>query len=153
MIACLSDPLNCTAWSSCHCQNEIRRKCMLKHIQATMIKLGRDTISCVNRPPGQRSPRYIHAFIMGLEREALASRQQLQALICLLKSFMRWRPGALGESIGLNKSLHNETHGDPFRTHLFKKNTNKNRPYHKPVSWTIRSARRPVGRQQHIRKL
>lgn len=56
------------------------------------------------------------------------------------------------ESVGRSNSLHKETHGDPSRSHSFKTITNKNRPYHKPVSWTIRSARRPVGRQQHIRR-
>ena len=120
MIACLSDPLNGKSWSSYHCQNKIRRKCIFKHIVATVIRLTGDTIGSVNRPPGQQTPRYIHAFIMCLEREALASRQQLQALIRPWKSFMRFRPGALGESIGLNKLLYKEPRGDPSRTHPFK---------------------------------
>ena len=117
MIACLSDPLNGKAWLSYHCQDKIRHKCIFKHIVATVIRLIGDTIG---RPPGQRSPRYIYAFIMCLEREALASRQQLQALIRPWKSFMRFRPGALGESIGLNKLLDKEPRGDPSRTHPFK---------------------------------
>ena len=120
MIACLSDPLNGKSWSSYHCQNKIRRKCIFKHILATMIRLIGDTIGCVYRPPGQRLPRHIHAFIMCIEWETLASRQLLQALIRPWKAFMRWRPGALGESIGRSNSLHKETHGDPSRTHLLK---------------------------------
>ena len=120
MIACLSDPLNGTTWSSYHCQNKIRRKCMLKHIVATVIRLTGYTLGCVNRPPGQRSPRYIHAFIMCPKRETLAFRQHLQALIRPLELFMRCRPNAPGESIGLNKSLHKEPRGDPSRTHPFK---------------------------------
>ena len=113
MIACLSDPLNGKAWSSYHCQDKIRHKCIFKHIVATVIRLTGDTIGCVNRPPGQQTPKYIHAFIMCLERETLASRQQLQVLIRPWKSFMRFRPGALGESIGLNKLLYKEPRGDP----------------------------------------
>ena len=120
MIACLSDPLNGKAWSSYHCQDKIRHKCIFKHIVATVIRLTGDTIGCVNRPPGQRSSRYIHSFIMCLERETLPSRQQLQALIHPWESFMRFRPGALRESIGLNKLLHKEPRGDPSRTHPFK---------------------------------
>ena len=120
MIACLSDPLNGKAWSSYHCQDKIRHKCIFKHIVATVIRLTGDTIGCVNRPPGQQTPRYIHAFIMCLEREVLASRQQLKALIRPRELLIRYRPGALGESIGLNKLLDKEPRGDPSRTHPFK---------------------------------
>ena len=120
MIACLSDPLNGKAWSSYHCQDKIRHKCIFKHIVATVIRLTGDTIGCVNRPPVQQTPRYIHAFIMCLERETLASRQQLQALIRPRELLIRRRPDSLGESIGLNKLLHKEPRGNPSRTHPFK---------------------------------
>lgn len=151
MTACLPDLLNGTACSTYHSWAALWQNCMKKHAQAYKIKLFGDAWGCVLRPFSQQVHTHIHNFIMCLNQERIWFSKYLDEVMypsaLLTRNCLSYYPDSPQESIGRQRSSHKEIHDDPFRIHPLKIITNKNRPYHKSVSWAIRSARRPFGRQ------